>query len=187
MELLDRQRQLLRREQRQYAELREQTYRRWLGACSEAEAWGRRAAVLGGSRQLALSGEAVSGRAGAEVVWRNTMGVSHPGEADCTLPVLGSADSAAVNAAVRPAAAAYRRALEAGVAHAVADTSLRLLDAELRATERRLRAIERRRVPMLEDALRRLVLRLDELEREERVVTRWAHRRLQREAGRPAP
>ncbi|MGA8296609.1 MAG: V-type ATP synthase subunit D, partial [Acidimicrobiales bacterium] len=56
-------------------------------------------------------------------------------------------------------------------------TSFRVLTAELRSTNRRLRTIEHHRIPALEDALRVLNLRLEELEREERVVSRWAMKR----------
>ena len=45
---------------------------------------------------------------------------------------------------------------------------------------------ERHRLPALSDALRRLELRLDELEQEERVVTRWARRRRQGQFAGPA-
>jgi vacuolar-type H+-ATPase subunit D/Vma8 len=55
--------------------------------------------------------------------------------------------------------------------------SRRVVNVELRATERRQRAIERHRLPALEEALARLELRLDELERDERVVARWAQQR----------
>ncbi len=186
MELLDRKRQLLRREQSRLAELREESNRRWVTSCSEAQTWGLRAALLSGSVHVAMSAAAVAGRAGVEVTWRNTMGVRHPDDPRCELPELEPADAAAADAAVAPAAAAYRQALEAGVAYAVVDKSFAMLDEELHATERRHRAIERRRVPRLEDALRRLELRLEELEREERVVTRWAQRRLQGKLAGPA-
>jgi len=185
VELLDRKRQLLRRERSRLAELREETRRHWVMSCSEAETWGLRASILGGMADVVLSSAAVAGRARVDVTWRNTMGVRHPDDPRCSLPVLNPADAAASNAAVTPAADSYRRALEAGVAYAVADTSFKVLDLELRDTERRLRAIERRRVPLLEDGLRRLELHLDELEREERVVTRWAQRRRQGELDRP--
>ncbi len=185
MELLDRKRQLLRRERDRLAELREEAHRRWVISCSEAETWGLRASILGGSADVALSSAAVEGRARVDVTWRNTMGVRHPDDPNCTLPEIAPADAAAANAAIFPAAASYRRALEAGVAYAVTDTSFKVLDRELRDTERRLRAIERRRVPSLEDGLRRLELHLDELEREALVVTRWAQRRQQEGLGRP--
>ena len=179
LELLDRKRQLLRREQRRLAKLRQETQGLWVTSCAEAETWGLRAALLGGSSDLDFASASLAGRANAEPVWRSTVGVRHPDDPHCTLPVLGPADSAAANAAIAPAAASYRRALEAATAFAVADASLALIETELRATERRLRAIERRRIPMLEDALHGLELRLDEYEREERIATRWAQRRIQ--------
>jgi len=186
VELLDRKRQLLRHEQLHLASLREETQRRWVAAYAEAERWGLRATVLGGASDVALTAATVAGRATVEVPWRNTMGVLHPDNPHCTLPTLEATEAAAANPAVAPAAAAYRQALEAAVAHGAADTSYRVLDAELHATERRLRAIERHRVPALEDALRRLELRLDELEREDRVVTRWAVRHREGRHGGPA-
>jgi V/A-type H+-transporting ATPase subunit D len=186
MELLDRKRQLLQRELDRLAERREETRRAWIAACEEAERWALRAAVLGGSTAMTHAASPVAGQGTVAVPWRNTMGVSHPDDPHCTLPLLGATAAAAGNSAIAPAAAAFRRALEAGVAHSAADSSFVLLDRELSATRRRLRAIERHRVPVLEEALGRLELRLDELEREERVVTRWAQRRLHGELGGPA-
>jgi len=182
MELLDRKRQLLRLEDQRLVELREQTERNWSASCSEAQSWGARSALLGGSDAMALSALGSAGRAFVEISWRNTMGVRHPDEPHCSLPVLGAVEVASSNAAVAPAAAAYRRALEAAVHHAVTQASYEAVDAELRATDRRHRAIERHRLPRLEEALRQLELRLDELERSEQVVTRWAKRRLKRSA-----
>ncbi|HUY40397.1 MAG TPA: V-type ATP synthase subunit D [Candidatus Dormibacteraeota bacterium] len=177
VELLDRKRQLLRREESRLALLRDETARRWAATCGEAERWDMRSGELGGAADLAVAARTVTARAQVEVTWRNTMGVRHPDEPRTTLPTLAPAELAAGNAALRPAAAAYRRALEAAVTHAVTDAAHGRVAAELRATQRRLRGIERHRVPTLEEALRRLQLRLDELEREERVVTRWAQRR----------
>jgi V/A-type H+-transporting ATPase subunit D len=186
VELLDRKRQLLLHELGQLAVARDETRQRWVISCTEAERWGMRAAALGGASDVALAAGAVGGRAEVDAPWRNTMGVWHPDEPRCTLAVLSPAGAAAANAAVGPAAASYRKALEAAVAHAAMDTSWRLLNVELRATERRLRAIERRRLPALEDTLHRLDLRLDELEREERVVTRWARGHRQEQIFGPA-
>jgi vacuolar-type H+-ATPase subunit D/Vma8 len=56
----------------------------------------------------------------------------------------------------------------------VVETARESIGAELQATQRRLRGIERHRVRPLQDALRTLDLQLEELEREERVVARWA-------------
>jgi V/A-type H+-transporting ATPase subunit D len=186
VELLDRKRQLLRRELSRLATMRDEARQSWVISCVEAERWGLRATVLGGASGVALSAAAVAGRANVEVAWRNTMGVRHPDQPRCALASLSPAEAAAANAAVAPAAASYRRALEAAVSYAAVDTSWRLLDAELHSTARRLRAIERHRLPALSDALRRLDLRLDELEQEERVVTRWAQRRRQGQFGGPA-
>lgn len=176
LELLDRKSQLLRRELSGLAQAREEAQRRWTTACAQAQQWGLRATALGGTSDVALAAAALGGRARVELPWRNTMGVIHPGDPRCSLPTLAPTEAAAGNAAVAPAAVAYRQALEAAVTHGATERSYRLLDAELRATERRRLAIEHHRLPALEDALRRLELRLDELEREEGVVVRWAKR-----------
>ncbi len=189
VELLDRKRKLLQREDVRLSALCDQTRARWETACADAERWGLRATVLGGASDVARAAAAVAGRASVDLTWRNTMGVPHPDVSRSEPAVLPSQDAAAANAAVAPAAAAYRRALEAAVAHAAADMSRRVVNAELRATERRQRAIERHRLPALEEDLARLELRLDELERDERVVVRWAQqRRLEsrRTRGRPS-
>lgn len=178
MELLDRKRQLLRREQERLAERQEKSAAEWGRACSEAERWAVRAGCLGGATEVAMVGARLVGRARVEVAWRNTMGVRHPDGVGCTIPDLGSVQAAAANAAVAPAAAAHRRALRAAAEHAADRRSSEVIEAELRATEQRLRAIEHRRLPALEDTLRILELHLDELEREERVVGRWAHERI---------
>jgi len=188
VELLDRKRKLLQREDARLTELCEQTRMRWEAACGDAETWGLRATVLGGAADVALAAAAVAGRASVDLTWRNTMGVAHPDVSRSEPAVLPAADAAAANAAVAPAAAAYRRALETAVAYAAADMSRRVVNAELRATERRQRAIERHRLPALEEDLARLELRLDELERDERVVGRWAQqRRLESRSTRARP
>ncbi len=179
MELLDRKRQLLLRERARFAQLLHESDVRWVSSCREAESWGLRASLLGGSSEVTLAAAPTSERASLEVTWRNTMGVRHPEDPRLSSPELQPAQAAASNSAISPAATAHRRALEAAVAHAVTTCSYEMLGAELASTQRRHRAIERRRVPFLEDALRGLELRLDELEREERVVTRWAQRRVQ--------
>lgn len=175
--LLDRKRQLLRRQFDRLSLLAEERRRTWVAACAEAERWGLRAALLGGSAETALVAGAVAGSATVALTWRNTMGALHPEGARCVLPLVALAELAASNAALRPAAAAYRRALELAVEVAVAETACRNVGSELTATQRRLRGIERHRIPALQDALRTLELQLEELEREERVVTRWARRK----------
>lgn len=177
LDLLDRKRQLLRRDLEHLALLRDDTARRWDRSCQEAERWGLRAGLLGGAADVALAADAVEGRARVEVTWRNSMGVWHPDEARCVPALPEPRALAAGNAALAPAAALYGEALRAGADHAAVDEAYRRVGTELRATERRLRGIERHRVPMLETALEQLQLRLEELEREQHIVTRWAQRR----------
>jgi V/A-type H+-transporting ATPase subunit D len=176
-ELLDHKRQLVRRELAALEATRIETEAAFAAACRSAKQWGLRAIALGGAVDVALAAAPVVGRTEVEVTWRNTMGVVYPVEPRCTPAVLAPLDAAGANAAVTEAAAAYRAALEAALRHGVADTACRSLRGELVATERRLRAIQHFRIPALEDALRRLELQLDEIEREERVVTRWAKQR----------
>lgn len=186
LELLDRKRQLLLREHARVERLLEESDVHWTSSCRDADRWSLRAALLGGSSEVAAAAAPTTGRAEVELSWRQTMGVRHPDQPVVHVAELPPADSAASNSAVLPASAAYRGALEAAVSHAVTTASYEMLDAELAAAQRRHRAIERRRVPLLEDTLRRLELRLDELEREERVVTRWAQQRQQGRLGGPA-
>jgi V/A-type H+-transporting ATPase subunit D len=182
-ELLDRKRQLLQREQTRLALEHDATLRHFEEAFAATEAWSARAAVLGGQSELSIACSAVPERAVVNLTWRNSMGVLHPSGAGCSFPALPPLQSAAFNAALAPAAQAACDALDAAVAHAVADHAFRRVDAELSATTRRVRAIERRRLPALEDALRRVEQRLDEVDREERVVARWARSRQRQPTG----
>ena len=113
--LLDRKRQLLLHELGQLAAARNETRQRWVSSCTEAERWGMRATALGGVDDVRVPPLRLRPRRG-----RRTMaqyhGVWHPDEPRCSLPVLSPAGGAAANAAVAPAAASYRKALEAAVA-----------------------------------------------------------------------
>jgi len=176
-ELLDRKQQLLTREQQRLALLADERRKVWEEACADAQRWSLRAAILGGTATTALFAGAVAGRATVDVRWRNTMGVTHPDDAHCAFPALAPAVAVAGNAALAPAAQAHRKALEAAIDAAIAATARERIEDELRATQRRLRGLERHRIPGLERSLHELQFRLDELEREERVVTRWARER----------
>lgn len=182
LELLDRKRHALLAELLRLADEREQVARDWEPACAAAAAWARRANALGGASDVAVAGSSVARRASVEIEWTHTVGVHRPARVRCDLPALPAAYAAAASAAVAPAAAAHRRVIATGASLAVAEVSYRMIDDELRATERRHRAIERLAIPALEEELRRLSLHLDELERQDRVVTRWAR---QRRRGRP--
>ena len=179
-DLLDRKRKLLEHELNRLAERRRQAQGAWEVACGDAERWALRAVLLGGAAEVARAARPVAGTAVADVPSRNTMGVVHPGEPACSVPVLPPVVAAGSNSATSPAAAAAAVAVRAAVALAALDASYRLLEAELNATKRRVRAITHHRLPALQRALDELELRLDELERGERIVTRWA-------AGRAGP
>ena len=174
VELLRQKRQVLRREQRRLSLIAEQTGAAWARAAEDAERWGSRACALGGSTAVRLVAGDVAGRGTVSISWRNTMGTRHPDEARCEFPVLLPPAAASSNAAIAPAATAHGRALRAAAEHAVASAALREVEVELASTQRRLRAIEHHRLRALEVQLHDLVLRLDELEREERLVSRWA-------------
>lgn len=177
LDLLDRKHQLLIAELAGLGERRAEAERRWQQACAEAERWGLRANALGGDSDVTLAAASVAGQADVRVPWRNTMGVLHPGDPRCSFPELPGTEGAAGNGAIPPAADAYRAALEAAAVYAAADRSFLLLEAELRSTARRRRGVEHHRIPSLETSLHQLELRLEEIEREERVVGRWVRER----------
>jgi vacuolar-type H+-ATPase subunit D/Vma8 len=153
---------------------RDETLHEFSQACAETDLWARRANILSGSAATALVGARLAGRARVEISWRNTMGVLHPDRAIITTPDFSGTERAALNSAMGPSRDAHVRALEAAARHAVAESALRAVQAELAITQRRLRAIERHRLPTLNAELHSLELRLDEVEREERLVTRWS-------------
>jgi V/A-type H+-transporting ATPase subunit D len=170
-EVLDQKRQALLREEARLRGEVERAEAEWRERAAEASAWLRRAAVLGGERALGLACFYAGGSAEVELVWRNTLGVSHPAEARLSTgeekaPFLGSP-------ALVPAAEAHRRALEAAGRLGAARASHDRVAAELALTARRLRTIERRWLPEHRDALQTLELRLDEEEREESARVRW--------------
>jgi V/A-type H+-transporting ATPase subunit D len=170
-DVLDQKRQALLREEARLRAEAAQAEAEWRERASEAAAWLKRAAVLGGERVLELACFYAGGTAELELRWRNTLGVSHPADAqlsaaDGKAPFLGTP-------ALIPAAAAHHRALQAAVRFGIARASHERVAAELALTARRLRTIERRWLPDHREALRALELRLDEEEREELARVRW--------------
>ncbi|MGA2305925.1 MAG: V-type ATP synthase subunit D [Acidimicrobiales bacterium] len=174
VELLRQKREVLRREQRRLSQMAEHTGAAWANAAVDADRWSSRACALSGSTAVRLAALDVAGKSRVSISWRNTMGTRHPDEAGCELPALTPAAAASSNAAILPAAHAHVRALRAAAEHAVASAALREVESELVSTHRRLRAIERHRLPALQAQLQVLVLQLDEREREERLIARWA-------------
>ena len=111
-------------------------------------------------------------RAEVTVRWRSAMGVTFASEARVELgppPVAAAGGSSAADVAVQAA----RRAVEAAVRDAAAQSALRRIGAELAITSRRQRALERRWLPELAAAATRLSGALDELEREEATRSLW--------------
>ncbi|MGZ4682785.1 MAG: V-type ATP synthase subunit D [Acidimicrobiales bacterium] len=167
--LLQRKRDVLRREELRLETLHERTGAEWERCCREAERWMVRALVLGGREALGrarLDGSTTT----AAVRWESSMGVTYPGE---VVTSLGPPPSVSGPAALGPATDAYRAATEAAVQHAASVAALSRVRAELTSTSRRLRGIRDRFVPQLEETLRALDLQLEEIEREEITRRRW--------------
>lgn len=180
LDLLDRKRRILLAAEERMRPVRDRAAAEWADAAGKAVRDGRRADAVAGTWAVDLAAWSLRGGADVGAGWVRTVGISHPGEPDVHLPELPLSYAAASGPEVTAAALAARRAVRAAAAVAAAERSLALLRAELAATERRHRAVERARIPALEDELRLLELRLDELERQERVVARWVSRRAPR-------
>ncbi len=176
-ELLDKKRRALVQEHRRLEVLARKTQDEWTQAAGEAQTWTTRTAVLAGDDKLKLL-EALQARAGVLVRWRSSMGVPFASEARVEFgasPHAGLGGSAAADIA-GPAA---RRAIEAAVNDAAAQSALQRIGRELAVTSRRQRALEKRWLPALAGAATRLNEMLDELEREEATRSLWVRNRRQ--------
>ena len=170
-DLLDKKRRALVQEHRRLRALARGTEAEWAKAAAEAETWVNRTAVMAGEEKLAMLA-ASHPRAEVTVRWRSAMGVTFASEARVELgppPVAATGGSSAADVAV----AAARRAVQAAVRDAAAQSALRRIGAELAITSRRQRALERRWLPELAAAATRLSGALDELEREEATRSLW--------------
>lgn len=171
LDLLDRKLRILRGEQERLALLAQRTGDDFQRACTEAETWLLRAALLGGQRALRLAADGQP--ADVTVAWRDTMGIRYPTEASCSPPQQTS-PSLVTTAALDRAVAAHRAALAAAVRHAAASAAVRTVDAEVTATRQRLRAIQDRWIPRLQATVTEVELALDELEHADAVRLRRA-------------
>jgi V/A-type H+-transporting ATPase subunit D len=171
--VLDDKRIALLRERARFVDVVDETRRGWEEAVREAETWHRRALLLSGQRSLELASFYVGRQARVRLVWRRSMGVTYPSDAEVQLPPTPDVVAPGGSSALPLAASAYGRAVEAGARYAAARLALERIDAELAAAVRRLRALERRWIPAHEDALAALSLALDEDEREDAVRARW--------------
>jgi V/A-type H+-transporting ATPase subunit D len=170
-DLLERKLRILRAEEQDYALRAERTAAAWEQESAELERWMLRSALLSGERGVRLATDGAD--AIAEIDWRLTMGVRYPADATCVLPAeLGGFTPD--NTALHHASSAARRAVQAGVDHAVATAALAAIRAEIGSTRRQLRALEQRWLPRLESARAHLMIQLDDLEHDEHVRLRWA-------------
>lgn len=154
----------------------------WEAACTEADGWLLRASLLGG--QDAVRGASLLEPARVDVRWRATMGLTYPADAHVTAApeTVGPPPG---NAALAPAAAAFRAALVAGVRTAAAEEAVRRVEAEIAVTRRRLRALDKHWLPTLHQQLARRELTLEQGEQEDGLRLRRAAAAL--EQGRPRP
>jgi V/A-type H+-transporting ATPase subunit D len=171
-DLLERKLRVLRAEQVRLAAACARTASRWQQSWRAADEWAARAAFLSGGRELRLS--APSASAELVITWTVLVGARYPSAVACRPAEPAAGDRGPGGAASLEAAGAFRTALTAAAAHAVAAAAQRRIDAEVATTRRRLRAISDRRVPALDTALRARERDLDENERAENVRLRWA-------------
>ncbi|WP_298460810.1 V-type ATP synthase subunit D [uncultured Cellulomonas sp.] len=152
---------------------RDQRHRQWAADCRDAQVWVLRAGLLGG--QDALDRAAPARPVEVRLRWSTTVGVTYPVEAELVdLAPDATLGRTVGNAAVEPAAAAFRRALLAGVEAAAADEALRRVEEEARTTRRRLRALEQRWLPWLQDRLTTVESALEQAEQEDAARLRHA-------------
>ena len=170
-EQLDRKLRILFPEQQRLRIQADREHAAWVATWAEADRWLRRAAVLGGQDGIrwASTLEPVT----VEVRWATAMGLSYPCGADLS-PAVDAVGLAVANAAIAPAAAAVRTALEAGVRSAAAEEAVHRLDAEIAVTRRRLRALEKRWLPRLRAELGSLEQALEQAEQEDTLRLRRA-------------
>ena len=154
----------------------------WVAACADADRWLLRAALLGG--QDGIRDASTLQPVTVEVRWSTAMGLSYPSGTDLS-PPRDDVSLPVANAAIAPAAAAARRALEAGVRSAAAEEAVRRLDAEIGVTRRRLRALDKRWLPRLRAELVHLELALEQTEQEDTLRLRRAAARTPERAAPP--
>jgi len=169
-DLLERKLRILLAEEQDYALRAERTRADWQDAARQLDRWMLRSALLSGERALRLATDGADARVAVD--WRLTMGVRYPADAACSVARPGGFQ--ADNTALHEAGDAARRAVGAGVDHAVATAALDAIRAEIAATRRQLRALDHRWLPRLEAAQARLLIQLDDIEHDEHVRLRWA-------------
>jgi V/A-type H+-transporting ATPase subunit D len=172
-DVLEEKRRVLLRRREQLALEVEEARLEWERLAGEAAELRRRAVVLSGARRFRLAAFYGGAQADVRVHWRNVLGVSVPDTAEVSftepIDLVPFGASLPLVLAVR----AHRQALAAAARYACLHEAHRRVSEEVRNTARRLRAIEHRWIPQHEEALAKLDLTLDELEREDSGRVRW--------------
>lgn len=176
-DLLDRKLQILQAEVGRRRAAAARTAAEWDHCCADAQQWLLRASMLGGQRAIRLAADGQT--AGVTVSYESTMGVRHPADAECRIPVPATWDGPAM-AATRQA---HGAALTAAVRHAAAAEALRVIEAEALTTRCQLRAIKDRWIPRLEQALAEVTAALEEQELADAARLRLTTARRSRECG----
>ena len=172
-DVLDEKRHALLREQRRTGALLDAAREEWEQTARAAAVWLERATVVAGARRFRLVAFYGRGEAKIELLWRNSLGVTHPTGATVSLPERVEPASVSGSSAFHFATEAHRSAVEAAARFAILELSFERVSRELEVTVRRLRAIDTRWIPGHEAALAALEIRLDETEREEVARVRW--------------
>ncbi|MDA3625130.1 V-type ATP synthase subunit D [Saccharopolyspora sp. WRP15-2] len=175
--LLDQKLRALQQEEHQLAARAEASGRDWARSAAAAEDWLLRAVLLGGQGGLRLAdpGSPVD----VSVHWTASMGVRYPVGVSRT-PPSHERTSVPCGPAMIEAAEAHDTALDVALRHAADRTALRLVRAEIATTRQRVRMLRRHWIPKLRTALIAADFALEEQERSEVLLRRWA-----RDEGRP--
>jgi V/A-type H+/Na+-transporting ATPase subunit D len=173
-DLLDRKRRELETELHRMGTIAQRRERDWRAKGAEAEQWLDRVDDTGGDRALRVAAALEPDPSEVRLDWQRVMGVHYPTDFHLTLPPTPTVASLDGGAALEFAIEAYKAAVTAAVAHAVARTAEERIRTDLDRTIRRLRALRLRAIPAHDEALRALEVRLDEKDREEAVAARWS-------------
>lgn len=173
-DLLEHKRRELEVELQRVRTIAGQRERAWREAVHEGERWLERFDATGAQRSMRLAAALDGDLAEVRLEWQQVMGVRYPTDYTVRFPAEPRVQSLEGGAALVPALAAYRRAVDAAVAHAVARTALARIRADIDRTTRRLRALRLRAIPAHERALAALEIALDEKDRDDAVAARWA-------------
>lgn len=172
VDLLDRKRRALLREQAAVRARAAAAEREWRAASDAVRVWSARSVLLDGATVLERLPGHVSGDAAVTIGWHNLMGAALPGDPAVTVPRPPDLGALGASSATIRLAAACAEATHAAARHAAVRRADDELSVQLARTARRLRALRERWIPQYEEALARLDLALDENQREQAARVR---------------